>query len=127
MPLNIKVGEFRQIVTIQKQGPLDSFGQPNPEWETEVDNVPAYVDQLSGSKIGPDKFWDPRVGNTQMVPTETHRVMIRYWTDSGGKPLDATRRLLSEGRVLNILSVSDVQSRHIFMILSCQERVGVTS
>lgn len=123
----LRAGELRQIVTIQKPGPLDANGNPNPEWMTEVDNVPALVEPQAGLKAGPDRFWDPKAGNTQMMPTETHRVTIRYWTDSGGKPLDATRRILFEGRVLDILSVGDYRSRRIFMGLSCRERTGVTS
>ena len=123
----LRAGELRQIVTIQKQGPLDTNGNPNPEWMTEVDNVPALVEPQSGIQAGPDRFWDPKAGPTQLIPTETHRATIRYWTDSGGKPLDATRRILFEGRLLDILAVSDYQSRRIFMVLSCRERTGVTS
>lgn len=115
-------GELRQIITIQKPGTLDSYGNPQPEWQNELLNVPACVDQQGGRPLGPDRFWDPRAGNTQMIPTETHRVTIRY---SAG--LDSTRRIIWQGRVLSILSVSDYGSRNIFMVLSCQERVGVTS
>lgn len=127
MPVAFRAGQLRQIITIQKQGPFDSFGQPSAEWATEVDNVPALVEPLSGLKTGADRFWDPRAGNTQMIPTDTHRVTIRYWTDSGNKPLDATRRIIFEGRVLSITSVTDYESRRIYMVLSCQERTGVTS
>lgn len=118
----LRAGQLRQRVTIQKQGPLDGYGNPNPEWQTEADGVPAFVDQQSGLKTGADRAWLAAAGPTQMIPTETHRVTIRYYAG-----LDATRRLMFEGKVLNILSVSDYESRHIFMTLSCQERVGVTS
>jgi hypothetical protein len=117
----LSAGLLREIVTIQRQGPLDTYGNPNPEWLAELVDVPAFIEQQSGNKLGPDKSWDPRGGNTQMIPTETHRVTIRY-----AAGLDATRRLVWNGRVFAILSVSDFQSRNIYMILSCQERVGVT-
>src|SRR6185312_16409099 len=121
MGYTLRAGQLREIVTIQRPGPLDAYGNPSPEWLTDLADVPAYIEQLSGMQAGPDKFWDPRVGNTQMIPTETHRVFIRYLDG-----MDATRRLVWNGKVFQILSVSDYQSRNIFMILSCQERVGVT-
>jgi head-tail adaptor len=117
----LQAGKLRQLVTIERPGPLDGNGNPSPEWLSEAVDVPAYVEEQSGSKQGPDRFWDPRVGATQMIPTETHRVTIRY-----AQGLDATRRLVIDGRVLAILSVSDYESRHIYMVLSCQEQVGVT-
>lgn len=112
---------MRDIVTIQRPGPLDANGNPNPEWLTDLSGVYAFVDELGGDDKGPDRFWDPRAGNTQMIPTETHRVTI--WYISG---LDATRRLVMYGRVLKVLSVSDIQSLHRQMVLSCQEQVGIT-
>jgi hypothetical protein len=121
MKTALPAGQLRQLVTIQRPGPLDGYGNPSPEWLSELVDVPAFVEEQTGNKMGPDRFWDPKVGATQMIPTETHQVTIRY-----AAGLDATRRLILDGRVLAILSVSDYQSRHIYMVLSCQERVGVT-
>jgi hypothetical protein len=118
-------GKLRQLVDIQKQGPLDNNGQPNPEWENETINVPARVEDLGGGLISPRTFWDSRINNAQtaqQVQAETHRVTLRYVST-----LDASRRIIFNGRVLDILSVSDYESRHIYMIVTCRERLGVTS
>jgi head-tail adaptor len=121
MRLALQAGKLRQLVNIQRPGPLDSFGQRSQEWLAELMDVPAFIEQQTGQEAGPDRFWDPRAGNTQLIPIETHRVTIRYLDG-----LDATRRLVWNGKVLAILSVSDYDSRNIYMVLSCQERVGVT-
>lgn len=117
----ICAGDLRQLINIQRPGPIDGNGQPNPEWLAELFDVPARIEQLAGIETGPDKFWDPRAGNTQLIPTETHRVTIRYLDG-----LDATRRIVWQGRVLKILSVSDYNSRNIYMVIPCEERVRVT-
>jgi len=119
----IHAGDLISRISIQNQGPLDDHGQPNPEWQLEFDRVPAFIEQLGGSKkLGGDRSWNSAVGMTQLIPQETHRVTIRYIAG-----LDATRRVLFEGKVLEVLTVSDYQSRHIWMTLSCMEKVGVTA
>lgn len=115
-------GDLRQLINIQMPGALDGHGNPNPEWQTEYSNVPAKVEELGGQKMGPDRFWDPRMGNTQMIPTETHRITVRYVST-----LDGTRRIVFGTKVLDIVSVSDFESRHIYMIVMCKLRVGVTA
>jgi head-tail adaptor len=123
----LQAGQLRSRITIQRPGPLDSFGQPSPEWLTEVTDVPAFIEPQSGLKTGPGAVWSPAStsapgpGQTQLMPVETHRITIRY-----AEGLDATRRIVNEGRVFEILSVGDYQSRHAFMTLSCQERIGIT-
>lgn len=119
---SIQAGKLRQRVDIQQRGPLDANGNPDPEWVTLVANVPAQVAPQAGMQAGPDRTWDPKMGNTQLIPTDTHRVLMRYYPG-----VDGSMRLLFEGRVLAITSVSDFESRRIFMTLLCQERVGVTS
>lgn len=115
-------GALRQLISIQMPGPLDGHGNPIPEWQTEYSSISAKVEELGGGKLGPDRFWDPRAGNTQMIPTETHRVTVRYIST-----LDGTRRIVFGTKILDIISVSDFESRHIYMIVMCRERVGVTS
>lgn len=115
-------GALRQLVDVQKKGTLDSHGNVNPEWVTEYSSVSAKVEDAGGSQMGPDKFWDPRAGNTQMIPTVTHRVTLRYIST-----LDGTRRIIFGSKVLDIVSISDFEQRHIYQVVMCRERVGVTS
>jgi head-tail adaptor len=121
MSPTLAAGKLNKLISIQRPGPLDANGQPSPEWLSELVDIPARVQQLSGLPTGPDKFWDPRAGNSQLIPTESHRVTIRYLDG-----LDATRRIVWQGKVLKILSVSDYESRNIYMLINCQEQVGVT-
>lgn len=123
-------GELRWLVTIQKLGDIDpATGLPPAEWVTEFENVPCKIEELGGTDIGPDKFWMQQVGSTQLIPTESHRITMRYLPG-----LDGTRRLLLPNDaaspitniVLDILSVSDIEHRHVYMLLRCRERVGVT-
>lgn len=123
-------GELRWLVTIQSKGPLNSDGAPDPEWQNAFSNVPCKIEELGGTQMGPDKYWMPQAGSTQLIPTESHRITMRYLPG-----LDATMRLLLPNDVaspvtnivFDILSVSDVDHRHIYMVLRCRERVGVTA
>lgn len=123
-------GELRWIVTVQSKGPLNSHGAPDPEWQDEFVNVPCKIEELGGTPMGPDKFWMPQAGNTQLIPTESHRITMRYLPG-----LDGTMRLLLPDDasspvvniVFNILSVSDINRRHVWMVLRCRERTGVTA
>lgn len=123
-------GELRWIVTIQKLGSLNTAtGLPSEEWVNEFSNVPCRIEELGGTDLWPDKFWMPQVGTSQLIPTGSHRVTMRYIPG-----LDGTRRLLLPNDasspmtniVLDILSVSDIDHRHIWMLLRCRERTGVT-
>lgn len=123
----IQAGDLLSRVTIQKQGGLDSHGEPDTEWVTEFSSVPAFIEQQGGSKkLGGDREWNTATSLTQEIPVETHRVTIRYI-----RGLDSTRRVVwvddGSTKVLQVLSVSDLESRHIWLTLSCKELVGVVS
>ena len=109
---HMKLGQLRCEATVQALvETVDQYGQSVQDWDATGDPVPCEIRTATGRD---------QVNADQATVILTHVVTMWYQPD-----LDKTRRLIVEGRVLNIDHIDDVDNRHIQHRVYCVEEVGV--
>jgi SPP1 family predicted phage head-tail adaptor len=107
----MRAGDLRRRVTIQKrQSTQDGDGQRSETW-TAVATVPAKIEPLGGRELLLAKA---------MGAESTHQVTMRYRAD-----LDATMRIVYQGRIFNINNLNDPDARHEAVVAMCTEGANV--
>lgn len=107
------VGGMRQRLELQReQKTPDGAGGYLLDWET-VDTVWAEV-RPTGAR--------ERATAMRLRSEITHRVVIRYRADM---TLDGEWRLRSDGRAFNVRAAIDLEERHRFWELLCEEGVAI--
>ncbi|MEL6289398.1 MAG: phage head closure protein [Pseudomonadota bacterium] len=102
------LSDLRHRVTIEARSVLpDGAGGQIESW-VPGEEVWAAVVPLSGVEA---------LRQDRIATTVTHRVRVRYRSD-----LDAAKRLRMGDRVLEILSVIDVDERHRWIDCLCEEK-----
>lgn len=103
----MRVSDLRRQVKIQQRASgVDTLGQPIPTW-TDFCTSWAGIQPLSGRELE----------MAQAIHTEVnHMVTLRY--RSG---ITAAMRVLYQGRIFNIQSVMDVDTRHKTLQIMCSE------
>lgn len=107
----MRLGDLRHSLRLERpaEGAPDSYGQPPEGWEP-VGEVFAKVEPLSMRELELARQQDARA---------THRLTIRF------HPEVTTRtRFLYGDRVLNVVSVLDVEERHDVVQVLAQEVVS---
>lgn len=108
---------MRNLVTIQVQldpedaANQDTTGDPDATWTDELEDVPCAVVSQTGRAF---------LAAQQINNEVTHILSMRYL--AGFTPV--RHRLTLDGRVLEILSVIDVEERHREMQVHCKELAG---
>lgn len=106
----MRAGQLKDFVKIQKPGATaDSSGQRSG-WELHT-QLYAEVIQLQGKEL---------ITARQIFSTVTTRVRVRYDDATG---VDSGMQVLVDDRVLDIMSVIDIQRRHETYELLCAESV----
>ena len=107
MSYTLDSSTLRRRITIQSRtATLDSFGQQVTTW-TNLVSCWASIEPLSGHELIA----------AQAVSSElSHTVTIQYRTT-----VTAAMRVLYQGRVLNIQSVTDPETAHVALQLLCSE------
>lgn len=105
----IRAGLLRHQVTLQRPRTSgDAFGEERAEWEDVVE-LRAAITPVSGTE---------QMAAAQLAATVTHQVTTRYWPG-----ITPRMRLLYGQRVLNIVSVVDVDERRRELRMDCAEAV----
>ena len=104
---DITPGMLRHSVTIQAlQTTTDPTGGRVESWIDDA-AVKAFVKPISGSEVYAAMRLDTRL---------THKVMMRYRAD-----VDAVKRLVFKGRILNITAAINVEERDRWLEIHCTE------
>ncbi|WP_425399658.1 phage head closure protein [Aeoliella sp.] len=98
----MKVGKLRHKIDIAyRTASTGSRGGPtSTDWEDLYTNVPAHIEQLSGTELEQAR---------QLVPESTHKFVIRY---HGGVSLGD--RILFSGAFYYIDSINNVEERNFW-------------
>lgn len=100
-------GDLNRRITLETLSTTsDGSGGVISTWNT-LATVWAQVSPKSGTE---------KLHGDQLTPTITYDVTIRYRKD-----VDASMRVIYEGRTLRILGVIDHAEQHRFLSLSCDE------
>lgn len=111
----MRASTLRHRVTIQQRSTsTDALGQPTTEW-TDVATVWAAVSPLSGREL-----LAAQAGRAQIAGMVT----IRYQRQFAEPAAMAARRILYNGRILNITSSRDIDEMHQYIELSYSEGVN---
>lgn len=103
----MRAGSLRRRVTLQSRATAhDAYGQQSTSWAT-VATTWADIQPLSGREL--------LSAQAQQAET-THKVLIRYRAG-----VTSAMRLLYQGRVFNIQSVTDPDMAHVTLELLCSE------
>lgn len=112
----MRAGDLRHRVTIQKRGTsMDALGQETPADWVDVTTVWADVNPLSGREL-----LVAQAAHTQINGTVT----IRFQRQFADPVAMAARRLVYNGRYLNITASRDVDEMHQFIELTYAEGVN---
>lgn len=110
--IRIEAGKLRQRIDIQEQdtSKKDDFGNPIREpWKT-IETRSAEVIPMTGREFFQAEQVDSRV---------THRVTIRFMSN-----VTTSNRILYRNRILNIISVRDVDERRWQTEIMVMENTG---
>ena len=113
MAVRVRAGEHRNRIEVQER--LDARGADGgvaPAWST-VTTKWAAVIPLSGRELV----------NAQLVDSRA-RIQVEMRSHAG---LDQSHRLVMDNRVLNIVSIVDVDTRGIRQIVLCEEATSGTA
>jgi SPP1 family predicted phage head-tail adaptor len=110
----MKAANLRERITIQRQaaaGEADGWGAGagGPSWEDEAVVWADVRDLKAGEGLG---------AGGAVQATVTHRVEIRYRAG-----LNSRKRILHDGRTLDIISVVDPHQRREKLIIDCAQNV----
>ena len=120
MPLAKPAGRLRKRITIQKRAPTapNEFGEAVPLWG-DLCMVWGEVTPLSGREL---------YAAQQIVPEVSHRVDIRHpGTLAPNLGPDYRLTLYGGTRVMNILSVLNMEERNTTVTMLCTEPVYLTA
>jgi len=115
--MTIRAGRLRHRVSIQKPNETrDAHGGITKGWQTETTRWGS-VEPLSGRDLEIAHKIDGRI---------THKVVMRYFDEDNvglTERLGPTYRLLHKTRVLNIVSVQNMDERNREFMIMCEEDV----
>ena len=108
----MRAGVLRHQITLQQRDTIrDSMGGQATRW-TDVCTTRAGIAQLSGRELEAARAIHSEV---------THSITLRYRPEFSNPTKAAALRLLFKGRVLNIVSVHNVDERGRELNLVCSE------
>lgn len=111
---SIPRGKFRSLITIQEPvAERDGYNDRDPSW-VDVAQAWAWVRQLRGGQL---------LEAGQIEARYTHRVVL-LWTRSC--ELTSRHRLILQGRILEISSVTNVEERNRYWDVMAIEVEGAT-
>jgi SPP1 family predicted phage head-tail adaptor len=106
----MRVGELNRRVTIQSRAAgHDADGQASETW-ADVLTCWAAIRPLGGRELLLAK---------SVQAESTHEVTMRYRTT-----VDASMRIVYEGRIFNITNLNDVDTRHQTLVAMCVEGIN---
>lgn len=111
----MRAGDLRRRIRIQgRQQTQDALGQPSSVW-VDVATVWAAINPASGRELLLAQAVHTKVGGT---------VTIRYQRQFADPVAMAERRILHDGRYLNITASRDIDEMHQYIELSYSEGVN---
>lgn len=113
MTVIVTSGPLRHRVNIQqRQTTQDNFGGQSVTWQDVLTNVHCEVLPMSGREL---------MAGGGLQAEIMHTVRMRYTVELGNPVSAASRRLLYQGRPLNIKNVQNVGERNRLLVLTCSE------
>lgn len=106
----IRAGQLKDFVTIRKPSATPDTSGQRSGWEEHA-KVYAEVVQLQGREL---------IAARQLVSNVTTRVRIRY---NDGLGVNGGMQVLVDDRTLDILSIIDIDRKHVAFELLCSEAV----
>jgi len=109
----VRAGNLRQRVTIQKKVvTLDDYGQESAGWVTVLADEPAQVQPMSASEF---------VRSNAQSMIVTHKVTMRYRNEFLNTQVMAGWRITTGSRIMNIVSVMNIDERNIMIEMLANE------
>lgn len=107
MTAHVRAGDLTRRITIQQRATTrDTFGQQTTTW-TDLLSCWAQIEPMSGRELI----------TAQAVNSEiTHTVTILYRSQ-----IKPAMRVVYQGRIFNIVSVTDQNSDHVITQMTCSE------
>ena len=110
---SVRAGNLRQRITIQQKiVTLDDYGQESAGWATVLADEPAQVQPMSATEF---------IRSNAQSMIVTHKITMRYRPEFINTQVMAGWRITMGSRLLNIISVMNIDERNVMIEVLANE------